>query len=65
MFTIDRFEGDLAVILLDDGRFFNLPIALLPEGAEAGDVIRLCIDREAREQRQHRIASLMEDLFEN
>lgn len=47
--TIDRFEGDdppLAVLLTDDGHAINFPRRLLPEGAEAGDVLSLTIRRD-------------------
>lgn len=48
--TIDRFEGSgkhVAVLLTDDGETINFPRALLPKGAEAGDVLTLTIERDA------------------
>jgi hypothetical protein len=47
--SIDRFEGDakqIAVLLTGDGASFNVPRALLPRAAEAGDVLRLTIERD-------------------
>ena len=38
---IDRFEGDYAVIELEDKTICNMPIKLLPEGAIEGSVLEL------------------------
>jgi hypothetical protein len=49
--SIDRFEGakkEIAVLVTDDGRSFNLPRWLLPKDAKAGDVITLAIERDAK-----------------
>ncbi len=49
--SIDRFEGrdkEVAVLLADDGTPINFPRRLLPEGAKAGDVLALAIERDAR-----------------
>ena len=46
--SVDRFEGDLAVLVVDDdGRTFNVPRSLLPEGTRAGDVLTLSFSRDA------------------
>lgn len=53
--TIDRFEGDgkqIAVLLTDDGDTINMPRALLPKGAHAGDVLTLTIERDAEATRR-------------
>jgi hypothetical protein len=45
--SIDRFEGsknEIAVLVADDGRSFDLPRSLLPKGAKAGDVVNLSIE---------------------
>ncbi len=45
--SIDRFEGsknEIAVLVADDGRSFDLPRRLLPKGAKAGDVVNLSIE---------------------
>jgi Protein of unknown function (DUF3006) len=47
--SIDRFEGphkEIAVLVFDDGRSFNIPRALLPKDAKAGDVVRLTLERD-------------------
>ena len=45
--SLDRFEGknkSIAVLLTDDGESINLPRALLPPGAKAGDVLTLTLE---------------------
>lgn len=37
--VIDRFEGKMAVVVLDDGECFNIEISKLPGEARPGDVI--------------------------
>ena len=49
--SIDRFEGskkDIAVLIADDGRSFDLPRWLLPKDAKAGDVVSLSIERDTK-----------------
>ena len=42
--TIDRFEGDMAVVAVGDERF-NLPRKLLPAGCGEGDGVALSLRR--------------------
>lgn len=62
--TIDRFEGDLAVLIMQDGTRFNLPVSLLPESCREGDVLNITIERDLEEttQARERVSSLMERL---
>lgn len=62
--TVDRFEGDLAVVEFA-GRTFNLPRALLPEETREGDVLRLSIevDQAATAGRREKVKSLEDKLF--
>lgn len=49
--SIDRFEGtkkEVAVLVDDDGRSFDLPRWLLPKDARAGDVVRLTVERDPK-----------------
>ena len=41
MWTIDRLEGDLAVLEVEEGKTVTVPKTALPEGTQEGDV--LCI----------------------
>lgn len=63
--VIDRFEGDLAVLILEpSGRALNWPGDRLPAGAARGDVLRVAVavDREETQRRrkavEERIARL-------
>ena len=49
--SIDRFEGDekeVAVLLLGDGRTFNIPRDLLPRGVKAGEALTLSLERDPK-----------------
>ena len=43
---IDRFEGDFAVVELEDKSFVDMPMALVPEGSKEGDVLEIQINQE-------------------
>jgi len=62
--TIDRFEGEWAVVEWN-GTVFNLPRALLPRDAREGDVLEVSItsDAGATEARRRRIKRLEDELF--
>lgn len=61
---IDRFEGDFAVVELEDSSMINMPILLIPEEAEEGDILEITIDRDEIENRRKNIEKLCEDLWE-
>ena len=65
MLVISRFEGDLAIIELEDTTF-NVPKTLLPQEAKEGDIIDISItvDQEATVIRKQQIDTLFKDLFE-
>jgi hypothetical protein len=63
--TIDRIEGQMAVLLAGDEPVgFNIPLSLLPEGCKEGDVLNLAIERDLEETQdaKERVSSLMERL---
>jgi hypothetical protein len=62
--TVDRFEGDMAVLLVDESIRFNMPVAMLPNGVREGDVleISIIIDEKATKDAKVRVSSLMERL---
>ncbi len=65
--SLDRFEGKqkaIAVLITDDGTPINLPGALLPRGAKAGDVLslRLEVDAEATRQLAEETRRVQQDL---
>ena len=53
--SLDRFEGkkkSIAVLVTDDGESINLPRALLPPGAKAGDVLSLSLETDPEATRR-------------
>ncbi len=61
---IDRFEGDYAVVELEDRSTANLPRSLVPPGAKEGDVLVIEIDKNATKERRKRIQRLIEELWQ-
>lgn len=62
---IDRFEGDYAVVDIEEGVFVNMPKVLLPNLAEEGDVLIIEIDEEETDRRRHRMDEMMGNLLED
>ena len=68
--TLDRFEGDFAVLTMEDGdKAFSVGRDLLPEDAAEGDVLeesagRWSILMDETRQRAERIRRLAERLFD-
>ncbi|WAM31626.1 DUF3006 domain-containing protein [Caldicellulosiruptor naganoensis] len=62
--VIDRFEGDFAVLELENGKIVNVPADIVPQGAKEGDVLLIEIDKKETEERQKRIKDLFERLKE-
>lgn len=62
-FIIDRFEGDMAVLINDDF-IFNLPRFLLPKEAREGDVIaiEISIDKEETERLRRNVEDKLKKL---
>lgn len=63
-FIIDRFEGEFAVVELEDKEMVDLPKILLPIEAKEGDLIIVSIDKEETKNRQERIQEKFNKLFE-
>lgn len=62
--TIDRFEGDYAVVEMFNRQMVDMPRTLLPEGVQEGDIVRINIDRKATDKRKKYIEKLTKDLWE-
>jgi len=62
--TIDRFEGDNAVIELFDKTTIAIPKLLLPSEANEGDVIKIDIDHGETKKRKAAISKLMGEVWE-
>lgn len=64
-FTVDRFEGEFAVIELTDGKTAQFPRILLPSDAKEGDVISLKIEADETLKRKESIERKMSKLFKD
>ena len=62
--VVDRYEGDYAVLVFDDGQKLLWPIEQLPAGAREGVavVVALTVDLMDTEQRSSRLQSLRADI---
>jgi hypothetical protein len=61
--TIDRFEGDFAVIELPDMTFLNTPKSLFPDACE-GDIYLIEKSQEEQTRRKAKIKKLSDELFQ-
>lgn len=62
--TIDRFEGDFAVVELESRDTVDLSINLVPEGAKEGDILEIRVYHDETAERKKRIEKLTEGLWE-
>lgn len=65
--TIDRVEGDLAVIKLDDGQIINWPAKNLPSQVKEGSVVRIRVMTATNEEaeRTQLAKTLLNEIFKN
>lgn len=66
MLTIDRFEGEYALIEMNR-RIFHIPKVLLPKGAREGDVItiQITVDKKAAGRQKQSADKLADKLFKD
>ena len=64
-FIIDRFEGEFAVVELENREMINLPICIIPQGTKEGDILKIIIDQEETTSRKRRIEEKFKRLFED
>ncbi len=62
---IDRFEGELAIVELENKTMVNIPKVLLPSDSLEGDVITVEVDRGETARRVANIKKLEKSLFED
>ena len=62
-FTIDRFEGEYAVVELEDMEMIDIPVKILPLGAKEGDIIDTSIDYDKTKARKKRIEDKFNSLI--
>jgi hypothetical protein len=63
--AIDRFEGNFAVVELEDRTMLNLPRRLFPEDAAEGSIWELSPAPEEAEKRREHIRELKSKLFKD
>lgn len=61
--TIDRIEGNMAVVELEDGSTADLPLVFVPNVKE-GMTVTITVEDNGAEQRKQNIKNLMDSLFE-
>ncbi len=61
---VDRIEGEMLVVELENMSTVNIPHAVIPEAKE-GDVINITVDSGDTEIRRRRIREKMNKLWEN
>lgn len=62
-FIIDRFEGDFAVVELENKTLANMPKILLPSSVQEGDVIEIIVNKKHTEERKENIKKLMDEVW--
>ncbi len=64
--TIDRIEGNIAVLLIRNGERIklNVPLSLLPEMSAEGDILDISIKKDKKEtdDARERVSGLIEKL---
>lgn len=69
LFTVDRIEGDIAVLECENGDCVNIELKNLPKNIKEGDVLNFengsCfLDESETKARSEKIKKMMESLFE-
>ena len=62
-FIIDRFEGEFAIVELENKEMIDVSIKLLPSEVKEGDTINITIDTIETENRRERIQNKFDSLF--
>lgn len=62
---IDRFEGNIAVVELENGSIIDCPKALLPPNAKEGSIINIAVDEEATNAKLNKVTERMNKLFKD
>ena len=64
-FIIDRFEGEFAIVELENREIVDIPRVVLPIEAKEGDSIIVSIDEAETESRKERIQDKFNSLFDD
>lgn len=63
--TIDRFEGEFAVVEMQSCELSNIPKALIPPNSKEGDILSIEIEKNDTAIRRGEIENKMNRLFED
>lgn len=59
---IERFEGEFAIVELDNNKIINVPKELF-KNAKEGDVFKIEFDSNETDNRKNKIENIMNNLF--
>ena len=62
---VDRFEGNIAVVELENGQMIDCPKALLPDNAKEGSIINITVDENAINEKLQKVTERMNKLFKD
>lgn len=62
---IDRFEGEFAIIEIENGQTINCPKAMLPDNAKEGSILNITVDNDATEKKLQKNTARMNRLFKD
>mgnify|MGYP002539583954 FL=1 len=60
---IDRFEGEFAVLELENGEFVSVSVKILPENASEGSVLNIACDENETEKKRIAAKIKMDSIF--
>ena len=60
---VDRFEGNIAVVELENGSVIDCPKALLPANSKEGSILNITVDEVATNEKLQKITERMNKLF--
>ena len=62
-YTIDRFEGNFAVVELENEKFVDIPREAIRPEAKEGDIISVMVDKETTAKRKKEIEDMTKDMW--
>jgi len=62
---VDRFEGDFAVVELENGQMIDCPKALIPSNAKEGSILNIVVDEAATNENLQKVTERMNKLFKD
>ena len=62
---VDRFEGNIAAVELEDGSVIDCPKAILPPNAKEGSIINITVDENATNAKLKEVTERMYKLFKD